>query len=65
MAANQFSCQFKLLLEKGTHSDVTFLVGEDQIAVPAHKAILSARLVYRILSSPCRKGLIVCGVSSA
>ena len=64
MAANQFSCQFKLLLEKGTHSDVTFLVGEEQIAVPAHKAILSARLVNGILTTQNRKELIVRGVSS-
>jgi hypothetical protein len=43
---NIFTEQFRVLLEKKTHSDVTFLVGEDKEAFQAHKAILSARSSY-------------------
>jgi phage protein D len=43
IATNNFSTQFKLLLESGSHSDIVFLVGDDSTPVLAHKAILSAR----------------------
>ena len=45
VATNNFSAQFKILLEKGSHSDIIFLVGEEAVPVVAHKAILSARYV--------------------
>lgn len=41
-----FSDQFRVLLETGIHSDVTFRVGEDKELIFAHKAILSARSEY-------------------
>ena len=45
VSANLFSSQFKVLLESGSHSDIIFLVGEEETKVPAHKAILTARYV--------------------
>jgi hypothetical protein len=45
VATSNFSSQFKVLLEKGSHSDIVFLVGEEAVPVAAHKAILSARYV--------------------
>ena len=49
VATNNFSAQFKILLEKGSHSDIIFLVGEEAVPVVAHKAILSARYVRTVL----------------
>lgn len=45
---NCFAQQFRVLLEKGTHSDITFIVGEgeDKEEFKVHKAILSARSSY-------------------
>jgi hypothetical protein len=43
---NIFAEQFRILLEKSTHSDITFLVGESKEEFKAHKAILSARSSY-------------------
>lgn len=49
VATNNFSSQFKVLLEKGSHSDIIFLVGEEAVPVAVHKAILSARYVRVVL----------------
>ena len=45
ISANQFSSQFKVLLESGIHSDITFIVGDEETVVTAHKAVLTARYV--------------------
>lgn len=37
---------FKDLLVRGTHSDVSFIVGEEKVEFKVHKAILSARSSY-------------------
>lgn len=44
--SNSFSKQFRVLLEKSTHSDITFIVGENKEKFHVHKAILSARSSY-------------------
>ena len=43
---NYFAKQFRVLLEKGTHSDITFIVGEEKEEFNVHKAILTARSSY-------------------
>ena len=43
---NAFAEQFRCVLESGAHSDLIFIVGEDKIEIPAHRAILSARSHY-------------------
>ena len=45
ISGNQFSSQFKVLLESGIHSDITFIVGDEETVVTAHKAVLTARYV--------------------
>ena len=45
-AVSAYSDQFLSLLETGVHSDLTFIVGEDKVEIPAHRAILSARSQY-------------------
>ena len=49
ISSNQFSSQFKILLDSGMHSDITFKVGDDETEVTAHKAILTARSVRAYL----------------
>ena len=44
--SNCFAVQFRELLEKGTHSDITFIVGEAKEEFKVHKSILSARCPY-------------------
>jgi hypothetical protein len=38
--------QFRTIFESGCHSDVKFIVGEESVEIPAHRAILSARSEY-------------------
>lgn len=38
--------QFRTLLDKGWHSDITFILDNGMKSIPAHKAILSARSEY-------------------
>ena len=38
--------EFKVLLVRGTHSDVSLIVGEEKVEFKVHKAILSARSSY-------------------
>eukprot|EP01039_Chlorochromonas_danica_P002160 gene2160-2358_t len=38
--------QFRTLLDKGWHSDITFILDNGLKSIPAHKAILSARSEY-------------------
>jgi hypothetical protein len=38
--------QFRSIFESGSHADVKFIVGEDKVEIPAHRAILSARSQY-------------------
>jgi len=45
-AVSVYSDQFLSLLETGVHADLTFIVGEDKVEIPAHRAILSARSEY-------------------
>lgn len=38
--------QFRSIFESGRHADVKFIVGEEEVEIPAHRAILSARAEY-------------------
>jgi hypothetical protein len=44
--SNNFSDQFRTLLQSGNHADIKFLIGENKEEVPCHKAILAARSEY-------------------
>lgn len=46
LISNGFSKQFRVLLDKSPHSDITFIVGEEKEEFYMHKAILSARSSY-------------------
>ena len=46
LLSNDFSKQFRVLLDKSTHSDMTFIVGDEKQEFYVHKAILSARSSY-------------------
>lgn len=41
-----FSEHFRELFLSSAHADVTFLVGEDEVIIKAHRAVLSARSAY-------------------
>ena len=45
-SVTQFGQQFRALFESGQHSDITFVVGEEETHIPAHKAIICARSYY-------------------
>lgn len=45
-AVTPYAEQFRSIFESGRHSDVKFIVGEEQVEIPAHRAILSARSEY-------------------
>lgn len=46
LETSAYSEQFRDLLETATHSDITFIVGDSNTEIPAHKCILSARSEY-------------------
>ena len=46
LISNGFSKQFRVLLDKCPHSDITFIVGDEKEEFYMHKAILSARSSY-------------------